>query len=916
MLKSYKTYCLFVSILLTSFTVGAQHLKVINLKCESRVDPLGIDTRTPHLSWELRSDQRNVLQTGYQILVADDPLLLRKDLGNVWNSGRVSSNSSIMNAVKDKLTAATTYYWKVKVWDNKNNTSSWSQIARWQMGLLERKDWMSAKWIAYQVLPDKDRIVPAIHGNGNLALGKGKDVLPLLRKNFTVDKPIKKASIFISGLGHFEARINGEKVGDHFLDPGWTNYDKQALYVSFDITSQIKPGANAIGVLLGNGMYYIPRERYRKITGAFGYPKMICRIKLDYQDGTTANLVSDGNWKTASGPITFSSIYGGEDYDARLEQAGWDTPGFDDSNWKNALVIADGPQLTAQSASPLKVMDTLATKKISHPNDSSWVYDLGQNASGIPLIVLQGKKGDVVKITPGELLDDNGTVNQQASGAPYYFLYTLKGGGRETWRPLFTYYGFRYLQVEGAIPARELNAAKKSVVLKIEGLHTRNSADKTGDFSCSDQLFNRTYNLINWAIKSNMASILTDCPHREKLGWLEEAHLMGNSIRYNYDVANLFMQEISNIRQAQRANGMIPDIAPEYVVFEGGFVDSPEWGSTGVILPWYVYQWYGNKQVLTDNYEMIRRYVDYLKTRTNNNLIDYGLGDWFDIGPKAPGEAQLTPKALTATAYYYYNLRILSKIARLTGKAEDALKYEQIAKDVKRDFNHAFYNAQTHQYATGSQTANAISVYMALVDPENKQAVVDNIVNDLRAHKNAITAGDIGFRYLLKVLADEGRSDVIFDMNSRSDVPGYGYQLAHGATALTESWQAYRFVSNNHFMLGHLMEWFYNNLAGISQQDSSVASRQIVIRPEPVGNITSAKATFHSPYGNISSSWVKAASSFKLHVEIPPNTSATIYLPTNPGSLVYAGGKMIAKIARQKYFVVHTGSGIFNYLVK
>ena len=821
-----------------------------------------------------------------------------------------------MNAVKDKLTAATTYYWKVKVWDNKNNTSSWSQIVRWQMGLLERKDWMSAKWIVYQGLPDKDRIVPAIHGDGNPALGKGKDVLPLLRKKFNVDKPIKKASIFICGLGHFEARINGEKVGDHFLDPGWTNYDKQALYVSFDITSQIKPGANAIGVSLGNGMYYIPRERYRKITGAFGYPKMICRIKLDYQDGTTANLVSDENWKTASGPITFSSIYGGEDYDARLEQAGWDTPGFDDSNWKNALAVADGPQLTAQSAAPLKVMDTLATKKISHPNDSSWVYDLGQNASGIPLIVLQGKKGAVVKITPGELLDDKGTVNQQASGAPYYFLYTLKGSGKETWHPLFTYYGFRYLQVEGAIPLRELNAAKKPVVLKIKGLHTRSSADKTGEFSCSDQLFNRTYNLINWAVKSNMASILTDCPHREKLGWLEEAHLMGNSIRYNYDVANLFMQEISNIRQAQRANGMIPDIAPEYVVFEGGFVDSPEWGSTGVILPWYVYQWYGNKQMLTDNYEMIRRYVDYLKTRAHNNLIDYGLGDWFDIGPKAPGEAQLTPKALTATAYYYYDLQILSKIALLTGKKEDALKYEQIAKDVRRDFNHAFYNAQTHQYATGSQTANAISVYMGLVEPENKQAVVDNIVNDLREHKNAITAGDIGFRYLLKVLADEGRSDVIFDMNSRSDVPGYGYQLAHGATALTESWQAYRFVSNNHFMLGHLMEWFYNNLAGISQHDSSVASRQIVIRPEPVGNITSAKATFHSPYGNISSSWVKAASSFKLHVEIPPNTSATIYLPTNTGSLVYEGGKVIAKTARQKYFVVHTGSGIFNYLVK
>ncbi len=643
--------------------------------------------------------------------------------------------------------------------------------------------------------------------------GTGRDILPLVRKDFTVKNKLKRATAYITGLGQFEASLNGKKIGDHFLDPAWTNYDKEAQYVPFDVTRQLKAGENTIGVMLGNGMYYIPRERYRKFTGAFGYPKLKCLLVLEYQNGQTENITSDESWKAALSPVTFSSIYGGEDFDARLEQPGWDTPNFNDQAWRQAVIVKDTVPLNSQKADAVKIMDSFETKSIMHPQPNVWVYDMGQNASGIPKITVKGSKGSAIRITPGELLKGNGLVNQ--IGSPVYFTYTLSGQGTETWHPQFSYYGFRYLQVEGAEPIANTGSDSIPDIIRIQSLHIRNGAATAGHFSCSNGLFNKTFDLINWAIKSNMVSVLTDCPTREKLGWLEQDHLMANSIRCNYDVASLFRHEIQVMKNAQLDNGMLPEIAPEYVHFDGGFRDSPEWGSTGVLLPWYMYQWYGDKSVLEDSYEMIRRYVDYLSSQAKGHIVEYGLGDWFDLGPNKPGKAQLTPLAVTGTAYYYYDTKILAEVAKLLGEQDDAVKYAALASEIKKSYNGRFFDRETNNYSTGSQTANAISVYMGLAGPDNKKAVVDNIVADVRKNNNAFTSGDIGFHYLLKVLADEGRSDVIFDMNSRSDVPGYGYQLAQGATSLTESWQGLRTVSSNHLMLGHLMEWFYSDLAGI-----------------------------------------------------------------------------------------------------
>lgn len=881
------------SLFLLQQTLQAQ-LQITNLRCQYSDNPLGVDVVQPILSWQLQSIQKNVLQTAYKILVADDSLELKKGIAAIWNSNKISSSASIQIKYKGKaLQSAKKYYWKVQVWDNKGNVAE-SKIAYWQMGLLTKNDWNNAKWIGYDEPIDSLRIFPHAHLNGKKSWGPRRNILPLMRKEFTIIKKIKSASAFICGLGHFELYVNGNKIGDHFLDPGWTNYAKHAQYVTFDITKEIQQGKNAVGVMLGNGFYYIPGQRYRKMTGAYGHPKMLMRTLIEYADGSTENIVTDESWKTAPSPIIFSSIFGGEDYDATLEQKGWNKPGFDASQWEKVIITNGPPQLIAQSQPPVKVMQRSSSVAKKELSKAVTTYDLGQNFSGVPSIVVSGNKFDTLKIYCGELVNADGTVNQKATGSPSYFTYVLKGDKSESWHPQFTYTGFRYMQVE-CIAKDSLQPLP--VVKNIEGLHIRSSMQSKGSFTCSNGLFNKTNTLIDWAVKSNSVSLFTDCPHREKLGWLEQTHLMGASVQYCYDIATLNRKMITDMMNAQYADGKIPEIAPEFTVFTPPFDESPEWGSAAIILPWYNYKWYGDKQTLADAYSMMHRYIDYLLSKDSAYILKHGLGDWFDIGPKKSGFAQMTKMGVTATATLYYDLTILTSIAKLLNKPADEKKYTDLAKEARIAFNTAFFNKTTLRYDSASQTANAIALYMGLVEPQYKNAVLSGLVSDIKKRNNGLTAGDIGYRYVLRALEDAGRSDVIFDMNSRDDVPGYGFQMQHGATALTESWQAYESVSNNHFMLGHLMEWFYAGLAGIKQSNSSVGYKQIVIKPQPVGDIKYARATYHSAYGEIVSDWKINNGVFELNVTIPANTTAAVYLP---------GSNKVIK----------TGSGKYQYKIK
>ena len=755
----------------------------------------------------------------------------------------------------------------------------------------------NAKWIAYEQLPDSMKIIPGVHGNGNRLGEKGRkrSVVPMFRKEFRVKEELESASISITGLGHYELYLNGRKIGGRFLSPGWTNYEKHVLYNTYDITEYLKEGDNAIGAIVGNGFFNINRERYRKLVIAYGYPMLKFNIVLTYRDGSVSFVNSGEQCKVTPSPVTFSSIYGGEDYDARHEQKGWSMPGFDDSSWKQAIVISDTlGRLVPETDHPLKVMQEFEVKDTLVSKTGRTIYDFGQNASGIVAIKVKGNRGAKVVIKPAELLDDERNISQRGSGGPFELSYTLKGSGVEAWQPKFTYYGFRYADVEIVEPE---NAAGKTKLVDIRMLHTRNSSPAAGHFESSDTLFNRIFDLINWGIRSNMASVLTDCPHREKLGWLEQTYLIGPSIHYNYNTLELYRKIVVDMMDAQLDNGLVPDIAPEYVPFEGGFRDSPEWGSASVIIPWQLYKWYGDEETLKKAYPMMKKYVEYLQGRSKDNILNYGLGDWFDLGPKRPGVAQLTPVSLTATAIYYYDVTILAEVAKLLDKKDDSRHYLKLSDAIRISFLNEFFDERTGVCSTGSQTAYAMPLFVGLIPEEYHEKVLNNLVNSIKKNDYALTAGDIGYRFLVGVLSKYGKSEVLYRMNNRTDRPGYGYQLKKGATALTESWAALPFVSNNHMMLGHLMSWFYSGLGGIRQEEGSVAFKNIVIAPIPVGKIRHVKSFYHSASGIIISNWHIEDEGFVMQIAIPENTTARIVIPEN---IKYKKVKVFDKMSGKK----------------
>jgi hypothetical protein len=729
-----------------------------------------------------------------------------------------------------------------------------------------------------------------------------------LRKEFALEKKINRAVAYVCGLGFYELRLNGQKVGDHVLDPGWTNYRKSCLYSAYDVTAQLVHGQNALGVMLGNGMYNVQGGRYAKFTGSFGPPKVILQLHVEYADGTSNTVVSDESWTWAPSPVVFSCIFGGEDYDARQELPGWDKAGFNAAGFRPVRVV-DGPggRLTAQAAPPIKVMKEYKPVKVTQPKPGVTVYDFGQNCASMPKLTVKGAADAAVRMTPGELLDANGLVSQASSGGPVYYTYTLKGEGTETWSPRFFYYGSRYLQVETS----GHDAANPPQIVELISQFVHSSAATVGSFACSNPLVNRIHALIDAAIESNLQSVLTDCPHREKLGWLECAHLLAGCLMYNYDVPTFYAKVVRDMSEAQLANGMVPDIAPEYVVFGGGFRDSPEWGSACVITPWQIYQMYGDRTVLAQHYEGMKRYVEYLKSTAKDSIVTHGLGDWYDVGPGGPGESKLTSKGLTATAIYYQDLVVMKDSASLLGKSDEARQYEEQALAVKEAFNQKFLNADKNQYDLNSQTANAMPLVLGLVPEDRRAAVLDGLVSQIRAGGNRVTAGDIGFNYLMRALSDGGQGNVLYDMLIRDDGPGYAYQLKKGATSLTEAWDANPNSSQNHCMLGHIEEWFYRGLGGIASDRSGPGFKKITIQPQMVGDLGAANVAYESPYCRIVSNWKREGNKLSMDVIIPANTTATVFVPAKDAASVTESGKPASEAIGVKFLRMENGAAVY-----
>jgi hypothetical protein len=843
---------------------GSHLARPSELRCDSKSQPLAVEEAHPEFSWRLTPSSaalHGVNQSAYRVEVAEGGRDIAFGRSLLWDSGVVSSSATAgIVYAGPVLKPQHAYAWRVQVWDEKKQASGWSDAGHWS----QASEWRAA-WIAAH---------PSDFGVDN-------EPMPLFRKRFMVAGPITRAMLYASGLGQDELRLNGKKVGSDELTPGWSDYRKTVYYDTYDVTKLLHEGPNALGVLLGNGMYRVLKTpgRYTKFVGTYGEPKCSVQLEIDFADGKSMEILSDSTWKTAPGPITFSSTYGGEDFDARLEPLGWDLAGFNDGAWSAASVVAGpGGVLTPEIAPAIRVMHVYMPVKVTYPKAGMSVYDLGQNFAGWPEITVTGRAGAVVKLIPGELLDKDGFVSQRSSGQPQWFSYTLRGGGVEEWHPRFSYYGFRYVQVESGAAGGENGEAR---ILSLRGEAVHSSSQQIGEFASSDDLLNRIHALILHAIENNSVSLFTDCPHREKLGWLEETHLMAPSMLYDFDFAGLYTATARNIADVQRSDGpeagMVPTIAPQYVVFEpkyAVFNNSPEWGSAAALAPWYVYERNGDRAFLAARYEVMRKYAAYLGTRARDGIVDYGLGDWFDIGPGDPGFSKLTTAGVTGTAIYYQDLKALEQTAAVLGMKIESEAYAQQAENVRADFNARFFDAARHVYDKGSQTAQAMPLALGMVAPGERAAVLDKLVADIRAHENHTTSGEVGFHYAVDAMLEGGRSDVLLDMLERTDVPSYGYILSQGATSLTEGWNGSH--SQDHFMLGSAEEWFYRGLGGINVDLSRQGADRLTIHPFVPAKITWVRTHYQSASGLIESSWHRGAAETVYDLGVPVNMTATI----------------------------------------
>ncbi|MDR1884315.1 MAG: glycoside hydrolase family 78 protein [Prevotella sp.] len=866
-------------------------MDISGLSVEMQVSPLAIDAVCPRFGWVLASDLQGDCQTAYRIV-------LKEGDRKIWDTGKTVSSQSRHIVYKGKaLDKSKRYVWNVKVWD-KNGKMKESASAFFETApVFSPSDvqWIGAITRAASNLPvgRRDFHGPSFKKQEYRDIYDRIDTLALrsinLRKTFRPQKEIDRAIVHVSGLGHYSFYLNGKRVSKDIFTPAWSDYDKTVYYNTYQVDSLLLKGENAIGITLGNGFYNAVGKRYGKLWITFGPPALFFKLYIYYKDGTREAVSSDNTWKYATSPVTFNNIYGGEDYDARLEQEGWNEAGFDDGSWRSA-VMQDPPKglLRAQQATNVRVMKEYEAVKITK-TDSCYVFDMGQNLSGYPVIKVKGKKGQTIKLTVGELLNEKtGLVSQKQSGGPHTYGYTLKGEGEEIWRPEFSYYGFRYIQVDGACILGK--SENKPALLDIRSCFIYNSVDENGYFESSNKIFNQAHILVKNAVRSNMQAVFTDCPHREKLGWLEETHLNGPGLLYNWDLTRLFHKVMQDMADGQQTNGLIPNIVPEYVVFDKSldvFRDSPEWGGAVVIVPWMYYRFYGDHSLFGEYYAVMKRYVDYLASRSTDHILSHGLGDWYDYGEHRAGFSRNSPIEVSATAHYYHIAHLFAEAAKILGKKNDQRIYGSLADNIRNAFNNKFFNKKNKQYGSGSQFCNAVAIFMDLVEPQYKEAVMSNLKKDIKEKGNRLTTGDVGNRYLFQALALNGENELMYLMHNHEDAPGYGFQIKFGATTLTEQWDPRKGASWNHFMMGQIDEWFFRSLAGL--EPTTPGFKEFTVHPQPAGDLKWVKARHKTLYGDIRVEWTRDNGMFRLSVSVPVNTKANIVLPDGGKQTVDSG---------------------------
>jgi alpha-L-rhamnosidase len=794
------------------------------LRCEYLVDPLGVDTPAPRFSWILQHSERGQGQSAYEVIVSSQAAA---EAGDCWASGKVESNASIQVVYGGKaLASGRSYFWRVRYWDKSGRPSPFSRAARFDTGLMARGDW-KGKWIG----------------------GKNQ-----LRNEFELTKDVIRARAYVCGLGYHEFRLNGRKVGRNVLDPAWTTYDKRVLYVTYDITRFLRPGKNAVALMLGQGWF--------KSTA------LLLQMNIELEGGETIEVVSDGSWKAARGPVIKDSIYNGETYDARLETPGWDRPGYDDSAWAKAELIT-GPKgaLSAQMMPSIQVVDTIIPLTLSNPRPGVYVYDMGQNFSGWARLRVQGPRGTAVMLRFSELVYDDGTINQEnLRGARAEDVYVLNGEGEEVWEPRFTYHGFRFVELSRYPGVPTIEALRGRVV------HT--AVEPVGSFACSKSILNSLQRIIIWGQKTNLHSIPTDCCQRdERMGWMGDAQGTAEEAIYNFDMAAFYTNFLRDIRDVQDEKGTITDTVPH---IWGSRPADPAWGTAYPLIAWYVYQYYGDKRILEDHYEGIKKYVEFLRSSAEDGLVKFShYGDWVAV-EKPPG-------SIVSSFYYYYDVKILAEMAVLLGKETDAKTYGNLAAAIKTAFHKEYFNPKTGNYADGTQTANALPLFLDIVPKESRGAIWGSLFNDIvYKHDSHLTTGIIGTKYIMEVLTSSGSADLAYDIATKTTYPSWGYMIENGATTLWELWQLRQgpsMNSHNHPMFGSVGAWLYKALAGINLAPGSVGFERIRIEPQMVRDLRHAAGSTQTPRGEVSSSWKRDGRSVTLEVVIPVGSEAEVIIP-------------------------------------
>ena len=911
---------LFLSLLGMVGVLSAQQLKVEDLTCEYIKNPIGIDIKNPLLGWKISSSERGQFQSAYEIVIATDKVSLETGKGLFWRSGKVKSNENAHIRYTGKsLKSFTRYYWKVRIYNQDGIVSGWSEPAYWETAMLSSSDW-KALWI----------------GDGSVSPEKEEDFYkddpaPLFRKEFSISKALKEARLYIAGLGYYEASLNGEKVGDHWLDPGWTNYGKQILYTTYDVTSQLHSGENVLGVVLGNGFFNpLPLRIFEPLRERLyiGRPCLKAQLRLVYEDGSIETIVTNKDWKTAQGPILRNNVYLGEWYDARKEIKGWDSVSFNDNEWKTATLLDSIPSgvLTAQMQPAIRATKSIKPIQMTETRPGEFVFDMGQNFAGVIRLKVKGPKGTTIKIRYGEDVYSDKSLNVMTSvagqrkkfwnadwsqpGQPQTCWqedrYTLKGEGEEVWSPRFTFHGFRYVEVTGWPGRPSLE--------DIEGIRLNADLDRTGFFSCSEPMLNKLDTVLDYTFKSNVFSVQSDCPAREKFGYGGDIVGVARTFCWYYDMENFYRKVVRDFANDQRPLGGMTETAPYNGLDVEGLGDGSGpigWQLAFAFVQKQLYEYYGDKEIIKAYYPAFLKQVQFISANAKEYMIEKCINDHESLEERIP--------ALFATAHYYHHVQLLVEFAQILGKKEDVQSYTQLAAQIRKAFITRFVSTGDGIVGNGTQAAQAFALYYGLLPEAEKDAVFKGLLQSIEKQEGHIASGIFGVPAILTVLREQNRNDVAYEMVTKETFPGWGHMLKSGATTLWETWKySDQVYSHNHPMFGSVGEWMYQSLGGINA--IAPGFKEVMIKPQPVDSLNWVNCRYRSINGDIVSNWKQEDGVFNLEVQIPVNSKAVVCVPSSPSSRITENGTPVAalkdiKVLEYKdgYTLLEVGSGNYHF---